>query len=322
MRLVDDLLFAVKQSRSHRSGTLTVISSVCIATLVATPVAAVQDAPTIAEMASATYRGIEESPITLVDGRWEGTPAVEGSASVPQVDLAPRFRLVADLNGDGREEAMALLYYNFGGSGVFSYLAVLERDDENRPQNISTVEIGDRVQIRSAAVGGEEITIETVEAGPNDGACCPGQKRRRTFAFDGKTLVERVNEDQGRLSIADLDGTTWRLIQWSRDEYAEPRTEIDIQFDGGRIYGNSGCNRYQGTIEAGELAGDFSVVAPLAATRMACPPPTDAVEDRYLETLQLAQRFRFVATELVLDWSDDQTWGSLTFENTGEGMLK
>ena len=109
-------------------------------------------APTMEELAAATYEGFDESPLTLTDGRWEGEPAFEGAASVPRVDLAPGFRVTGDLDGDGDDEAVALLHYNFGGSGVFAHLAVVARDAAGGVVNLATVGIGDRVQLRSAAV--------------------------------------------------------------------------------------------------------------------------------------------------------------------------
>ena len=282
--------------------------------------ASAQQAPTLEELASATYGGIEEAPVTLVVGHWEGEPAFEGAASVPRVDLAPGFRVTGDLDGDGGDEAVALLHYNFGGSGVFSYLAVVGRRADGGLENLATAEIGDRVQLRSALVEKGELAIETVEAGPGDGACCPGQKLRRVFALKAGELVERSSEDQGRLTLADLEGPNWRLVRWSRDEPVAEGLAIELRFDSESVSGGSGCNRYQGSVAAGELPGDLSMISPLAGTRMACPPPTDAAESRYLAALQQVQRFRFAAGKLVLDWSEGDQWGSLTFEEAGSPM--
>jgi uncharacterized protein len=275
-------------------------------------------APGTAELAAATYRGIEEEPVTLIDGHWEGEPALEGGASVPRVDLAPGFRVTGDLDGDGGDESVALLSYNFGGSGVFSYLAVVGHGAGGGVENLATSEIGDRVQLRSAAIADGALTIETVEAGPGDGACCPGQMRRRVFALVDSELVERSSEDRGRLSTAALEDVTWRLERWTPDEPVAGNLEIDLLFDGDRIAGGSGCNRYMGSIADGELPGDFKVSTPLAVTRMACPPPVEEAEGRYLRALQSATRFRFAAGRLAIDWSEGENWGSLTFAATGE----
>ena len=270
-------------------------------------------APTTAELASATYRGIEVDAVTLTDGHWEGEPAIAGGASVPQVDLASGFRITGDLDRDGDEEAVALLHYSFGGSGVFSYIAVVERSAEGGLENLATTGIGDRVQLRSASIAEGALTIETVEAGPGDSACCPGQMKRRVFALEDSTLAERSNEDLGRLRMAALEGVTWRLERWSPEELVAEDLEIDLVFDGERIAGRSGCNRYQGGVTAGELPGDFEVTTPLAATRMACPPPLEEVEGRYLEAVKSAFRFRFAAGRRAIDWSREEEWGSLMF---------
>lgn len=270
--------------------------------------------PSAAELAAATYQGFDESPLTLTDGHWEGEPADEGAASVPRVDLAPGFRVTGDLDGDGDAEAVALLYYNFGGSGVFSYLAVLARDPQGGVDNLATTEIGDRIQLRTAVIDAGTLTIETVETGPDDGACCPGQMRRRMFALEDSQLVERSNQDLGRLDLSALEGVTWRLVQWTPEEPAADDIVIDLAFDGDRMGGSSGCNRYQGGITSGEMPGDFTVSGPLAGTAMACPPPIDEAETRYLTALQKASRFRFQAGRLMIDWNDDESWGVLAFQ--------
>lgn len=277
-----------------------------------------QVAPSYEELASATYLGFDESPLTLVEGHWEGEPAFEGAASVPRVDLATAFGVTGDLNADGADEVVALLHYNFGGSGVFSYLAVVGRDEAGKAKNLATVGIGDRVQLRSAIVDDGRLAIETIEASADDAACCPGQKLRKIFRLESGELQEVSQENLGRLTLADLEGQSWRLVRWSPDEPVAEDLEIELLFDGENVSGGSGCNRYQGSVAAGEMPGDFSLSSPLAGTRMACEPPAEEAESRYLAALQQANRFRFAAGRLVLDWSDGDRWGSLTFEEAGE----
>jgi hypothetical protein len=153
-------------------------------------------------MASATYLGFDESPLTLVEGHWEGQPAFEEATSVPRVDLATAFGITGDLNGDGTDEAVALLHYSFGGSGVFSYLAVVGRDEEGQAESLATTELGDRVQLRSAIVDGGKLAIETIEASADDLPCCPGQKLRKTFRLESGKLQLDSQENLGRLTLA------------------------------------------------------------------------------------------------------------------------
>jgi putative lipoprotein len=137
--------------------------------------------------------------------------------------------------------------------------------------------------------------------------------RRRVFALEDSQLVERTNEDLGRLGISVIEGTTWRLAEWAPGEPAAEDIEISLVFEDHRIAGHSGCNRYQGAVTTGKLPGDFSITGPLAATMMACPPPIEDVEARYFAALQQASRFRFAAGRLMIDWGGGENWGALAF---------
>ena len=103
------------------------------------------------QMKNATYSGIYDEPVILVDGLYEGEPFVEGGAARPTVGLAPDFRRTGDLDGDGTEEAVVVLWESSGGSGTFNYVAVAGRR-EGQVVNLGTAELGDRVQVRAARV--------------------------------------------------------------------------------------------------------------------------------------------------------------------------
>jgi heat shock protein HslJ/uncharacterized membrane protein len=65
--------------------------------------------------------------------------------------------------------------------------------------------------------------------------------------------------------------------------------DASIVFDlDGRIAGSTGCNRFTGSYT---LTGEGLTVGPLAATRMACPPPRMAVESEFLAFMERVQRF-------------------------------
>ena len=192
------------------------------------------------------------------------------------------------------------------------------RDESGAARNLATTQLGDRVQLRSARVNDGVLEVKTVEGGPGDGACCPGQKRLRTMALEDGKLVETVNEDHGRLGLEDLQGAVWRLVSWGADEPVADGVDIDIAFGDGLISGSSGCNSYRAGVASAELPGNFSLSSPLAGTRMACEPDAETVEARFLEALQKTTRFRFAGGRLMLDWSDEEQWGSLGFEETAD----
>ena len=75
------------------------------------------EAPRLEAVADAIYRGIYETPVRLVNGRFEGEPFAEGGMSRPTVQLIGGVLETGDLDGDGGEEAVVLLVENSGGTG-------------------------------------------------------------------------------------------------------------------------------------------------------------------------------------------------------------
>ncbi len=269
--------------------------------------------PAPAELRNATYVGIEgEAPITLVDGKWQGEPFVEGGASVPALWLTDGFYLAGDLDGDGLEEAVAHLTYGTGGTGQFGYLAAMGR------QNGAVVHkgigpTGDRVQIRDARIDGTRIVLDVLQAGPDDGMCCPSQLATRIFALEGAALVEVGTDVTGTASLETLEGAEWILRQFSVDDAAPAEPEITLTFDAGKVSGSSGCNTYNGSVAAGQTATALTI-GPFATTRMACPPEVMRLEGRYLAALQAATNWAFEAGRLVVNYGQGTEFGSLRFE--------
>jgi len=270
------------------------------------------DAPTTSELANATFTGISDEPVTLVDGEWEGEPFMKGAAARPAVGLVQDFRLAGDLDGDGIEEAVALIWTSSGGSGTFTYLAAVARRGD-RVVHLASAELGDRVAVRAAEIAAGQIVIDTVEVGPEDAHCCPGQKMRRKWTLTEDGLAEVSTEDMGRTSLADLAGVEWVLTRFGRDEDAPAEPEITLTFEGDRIGGRSGCNRYDTTVVVGDMPGKFTIAA-VAGTMMACPNEIAALERRYLDRLQAVTGYSFLAGDLTLTWDGDESWGTLFFK--------
>jgi len=277
------------------------------------PPPASASAPTATELATATYTGIEgQGAVTLVDGTWEGEPFVAGGASLPTIWLTDGFYLAGDLDDDGTQEAVAHLTFSSGGTGNFGYLAVTGREDGAIVQR-GLAEIGDRVQIRDARIDDGRVVLDVLQAGPDDGMCCPTQLATRTFAMEGGDLVETSTEVVGTASLATLEGREWVLRKLSSTEAAPSEPEITLIIDGDRVSGSSGCNSYHGTIGEGETATSLTV-GPLAATRMACPPEVMDLEQRVTAALQGAQSWGFRLGDLVVNYQRGDSFGSLFFE--------
>ena len=303
--LVAAIVFAASCDRpAERSGGSTRVT--------ATEETAVQlEAPTLDELGNASYAGIYDRPVQLADGRYEGEPFVEGGASRPTAGVAPELRLVGDLDGNGVDEAVVLLWTNSGGSGTFNYVAVAGRRGDD-VVNLGTAPLGDRVQVRAARVVEGTVELDVVQAGPDDAACCPSQTATRTFALGSGDLTETSTEVTGTLSFATLEGVAWVLTVFDRSEPVPAEPEVTLVFSDGRIGGRSGCNRYFAGVIDGDLPGGLSV-GQLGATKMACPDEVMRLEERYLRTLAGATKFGFVAGRLIVTCRVDDAIHSMTF---------
>jgi len=257
------------------------------------------------------YRGIYDNAVTLRDGVYEGKPFVPRGASRPRVELLDMPPVLHDLDGDGIDDATVLLAESSGGSGVFTYLAVVSCRD-GQAVNIGTIGLGDRVMIRSMAGQEGAIVVEFIAAGPGEPLCCPTRKVRNACRLrDGKLLLAS-SEVQGTLSLADLKGVIWRLSRLGRNGCVPEGVKVTAMFGDGRVLGSGGCNRYSaGITESGPL--EFSI-GPAASTKMACQDPAGKFEDRYFSALQAANRFGFLLGNLVLHYGKGDARETMIFE--------
>jgi heat shock protein HslJ len=266
-------------------------------------------APADAELGNLAYRGIHDQPVTLQDGRHEGAPYVAEGAARPIVRLHPAPRLQVDLDGDGDAEAVVLLSQTSGGSGEYTHLAVVARRDGGA-QNLSTVNLGDRVMLKRLEAQDARIVAEIVTAGPNEPACCPTQKTENVYELQDGALTRVSSRVLGNLSPADLAGA-WRLVQIGTQAIPE-QVVVTAEFTPGRIAGRGGCNRYFGAI-AGSGANDLRI-GPLGATQMACSEPAGSTETRFLSAMGRVTGIRFMLGRLALLATESGTAEMLLFE--------
>ncbi len=289
---------------------LALVPTACGSSAPEQPPAAARPAPSVEELADATYAGILDQPVTLTGGVWEGEPYTEGGAERPRVVLVDQFRLTGNLDGQGGDEAVVLLSSTSGGTGNVSFFAVMGWHRDTL-RDIANVELGDRVQVRSAGIEGATIVADVVRAGPDDAMCCPTETAHLVWTLDGDRLLPTSAEITGRLSIADLGGTEWLLTRLDRNEPAPAQPEVTLTVADGRVSGAGGCNRYFADLQEaspGEIA-----VGPVGSTRMACGPEADDLEQRYLNALGSASRYGFVAGALVVTYDKDGDLGTLRF---------
>jgi hypothetical protein len=136
---------------------------------------------------------LDNAAFTLTDGLFEDREAMIYVSYI-------RTEAYADVNGDGKEDAIVLLGANTGGSGIFTDLAIVATDESNQPINIATVMLGDRVDVRDLTIEDGNILVTMVTQGPNEPMCCGTLEVTVTYALEGETLTEVARTENGYLN--------------------------------------------------------------------------------------------------------------------------
>jgi heat shock protein HslJ len=95
-----------------------------------------------------------------------------------------------------------------------------------------------------------------------------------------------------------LDGTRWRLSEWTLNSLDPTALKITAEFGDGRISGSSGVNTYGGPYRVGPRSA-FSA-GPLASTEMAGPEPAMRAEQAYLTLLGQVGSYKMTDGSLTL----------------------
>jgi hypothetical protein len=117
--------------------------------------------------------------VQLTDGVFEqGTPGSDDFISVFVTD----FVTMGDLDGDNTEEAVALVSENYGGTGVFVFLAAYSRVNGTWTFQASTI-VDDRPQLQALSIADNEIFLDAVIHGTDEPMCCPTLRTTRHYRF-------------------------------------------------------------------------------------------------------------------------------------------
>ncbi|NNF97435.1 MAG: META domain-containing protein [Halobacteria archaeon] len=268
------------------------------------------DASSMQRLRNLSYQGIHGQTVKLKDGEYEGPTFDASGASRLRVELIEQLLVGGDMTGDGHDEAAVFLTAGSGGSGSYTYLAIVTKSGFSY-QNIATKNLGDRVQVRALRLVEGTLILDFITAGPDDARCCPSMKMRNTYRLVEGKLKQITDKQMGPLSLRDLEGMKWSLAELAENEAVSPQVPAYAVFDGTRLSGSSGCNRYFTDIKG---SGPYEIViGPVGATRMMCPEPMMQVEDRYLAALQKASQFGFLFGQLTLGYEDDNKPRRLLF---------
>ena len=123
--------------------------------------------------------------VQLKDGQYEeGAPGGTDFVSVSMTDFIAR----GDLNGDGENEAVAIVAENYGGSGTFVFLAVYQHEND-KAVFLTSIFLDDRPLINDLAVEDGEIFVDAVIHNSDDPMCCPTLETTRHYLLNGVNLI-------------------------------------------------------------------------------------------------------------------------------------
>jgi len=134
----------------------------------------------VAQLRNAQYQlGTPDSlqVVQLADGKFEqGVPVSADFISVHVTD----FITAGNLNGDGVNEVVALISENYGGTGVFVFLAVYENVNRELAFQTSSI-VDDRPQLNALSIENNEIFLDATIHGFEDPGCCPALRTTRHY---------------------------------------------------------------------------------------------------------------------------------------------
>ena len=90
------------------------------------------------------------------------------------------------------------------------------------------------------------------------------------------------------------------VVEWVGERPLMDYSHLTVTFDdGGRAYGNGGCNHWFAPYT---LDGDKLTFGPIGSTRKACAPALMEQEQRFFNALQTVQRWDVSPIEQVRFW--------------------
>ena len=105
------------------------------------------------------------------------------------------------------------------------------------------------------------------------------------------------DDDSGEAEVASFVGVSWIVSSGVDLDLTGVKAAPSATFEAETVGGSTGCNRFTAPYT---VDGDAMEIGTIASTRMACPPPADAVERAYLAALGRVAGWRVDTSALVL----------------------
>jgi heat shock protein HslJ len=109
-----------------------------------------------------------------------------------------------------------------------------------------------------------------------------------------------------RISVDDLNGTSWTLVELNYEQPALPDTDLSISFQENQINGSGGCNNFNSSFELGSENPLMMTIRPVAVTKMACPEPILDQETAYFSALEDVSQWGYYFGRLALYYGLEQ----------------
>lgn len=131
---------------------------------------------------------IDETPITLAGG--VAKQNIANSSSVMTTKLLDGTAY-ADVDGDGKKDAVVLLRNEAGGTGIFYYVAFVS-SKEDSPKISKAVFLGDRIRIHEITIHTNLVMVDIRERGVDSSFVgVPDIPKAILFEVVGNQLVAR-----------------------------------------------------------------------------------------------------------------------------------
>jgi len=229
----------------------------------------------------------------LVGGVYE-EPAAPGSASNIVIRLTDS--LAVGRIGDQTMAALVIVT-DPGGSGVFFDLHLV-RQRENRWIIVDRARLGDRIRVNKLEVERGLVGLDLTVHGPRDGACCPTERDRVSYALQDERLV-KVNVPEQTIT-SPIEGPVWAWqhtdrIDGTRTTPAESVYTLRLG-PNGQLNVRADCNRAGGNYRVDGVRLTLSVTH---STMAACPP--ESLDRQFLADLASVSAWRLEDSRLYVD---------------------
>ena len=96
--------------------------------------------------------------------------------------------VLGDLNGDGLEDAVALVAINTGGTGIFVHMVAF-LNQSGGPKQAAELLIEDRTVINSLKIDNGVIYMQRIAHSPEDAMCCPSEVVDEAYVLEDDQLI-------------------------------------------------------------------------------------------------------------------------------------